>query len=157
LAVCTLAWGAGCRQIAGVGDVTIDVGAASGAGGGTSSGSSSATSTATAGGGGTGGAPSCDDTQVDPKNCGVCGHDCQGGLCQFGFCRPVTLSDAPFGAYAIAVDETAVYWTDQFHVHLTPKAGGSDLPLADASAEGVTFGVTVDATHVYYTLYGGME
>src|SRR5580693_3063452 len=37
------------------------------------------------------------DEDIDPRNCGACGHGCLGGACSGGFCQPVTLaiSDAP--------------------------------------------------------------
>jgi len=63
--------------------------------------------------------PSCIDTHGDPKNCGACGHDCQGGQCQQGACQPVVIASGFMGTTDaggtiaptyIAVDANDVYW-----------------------------------------------
>jgi hypothetical protein len=49
----------------------------------------------------------------DPLNCGMCGHNCGGGLCAGGSCQPYTLttvtSSGPPGA--LASDGAFVYWS----------------------------------------------
>ena len=51
----------------------------------------------------------CVNVQIDPDNCGTCGHGCQGGTCSAGTCQPVTLGTAGSGN-VIAVDSHNVYW-----------------------------------------------
>jgi hypothetical protein len=33
--------------------------------------------------------------ETDSKNCGACGHDCLGGMCERSTCKPVKLADIP--------------------------------------------------------------
>lgn len=61
----------------------------------------------------------CDDTSSDPKNCGVCGHDCLGGECKAGACTPTVVLEAralePAGVEfygTIAIDDGTVVWRD---------------------------------------------
>ena len=55
------------------------------------------------------------DLTSDPKNCGACGHDCLDGACQNGRCQPVVLQPpSSQHAAAIAVDDTYVYWADNY-------------------------------------------
>ncbi len=35
---------------------------------------------------------SCVNLDADPKNCGTCNHDCQGGTCSAGQCQPIPLT-----------------------------------------------------------------
>ena len=50
-------------------------------------------------------------TTTDPKNCGACGHDCLGGVCQNGQCQPIVLASGTY-PWGVAVDNTNVYFTD---------------------------------------------
>jgi hypothetical protein len=52
------------------------------------------------------------DLASDPKHCGACGHDCLGGACEQGTCRPYLLADKQNSPWEIAVDRRAVYWTN---------------------------------------------
>lgn len=51
---------------------------------------------------------------IDPKNCGACGHDCLGGECTMATCQPITIEPGPTGSFtrsmSIAVDSEYVYW-----------------------------------------------
>ncbi len=75
----------------------------------------------------------CVDLDKNPRHCGACKHDCRGGDCVDGGCRPVLLaSDLP-GPSTIAVDATHVYWInastgDLFSV---PIDGGAKTLLFD--------------------------
>ncbi len=52
------------------------------------------------------------DTQVDPANCGACGHDCRGSDCSAGACKPVLLGQnmADKSNTRPAVAGNFVYW-----------------------------------------------
>jgi hypothetical protein len=59
---------------------------------------------------------SCGYTQVDPHNCGVCGHDCAGGACQAGVCVPLppgVLASGVVAPTSVAVDASNVYWISE--------------------------------------------
>ncbi len=58
----------------------------------------------------------CGYTQVDPHNCGVCGHDCAGGACQAGVCVPLppgVLASGVIAPTSVAVDANNVYWISE--------------------------------------------
>lgn len=55
----------------------------------------------------------CVDTNVNPRHCGECLHDCLGGECVSGMCQPIELATDDGVPGAIAVDATHVYWTNQ--------------------------------------------
>jgi hypothetical protein len=71
---------AACRQVAGIGDVHL------------------------AGDGGGGGCGP--DLETDPHDCGVCGHDCQGGDCAAGRCQPFVLAENAAAPNYIVADPT---------------------------------------------------
>jgi hypothetical protein len=52
----------------------------------------------------------CIDVQLDPLNCGACGHGCMGQPCVQGACTPVTLSTqfTPLGG--LAQDASTIYF-----------------------------------------------
>lgn len=53
----------------------------------------------------------CDAVASNPKHCGTCGHDCQGGTCSGGVCQPVVLASGQDHPDSIAVDAASIYWT----------------------------------------------
>ena len=58
-------------------------------------------------------APTCAaDTNydVDPKNCGTCGHDCLGGECSAGRCSNVVLANAQGDVRQPVVDDLHLYY-----------------------------------------------
>ncbi len=48
------------------------------------------------------------DTQTDPHNCGVCGHDCLGGACASGQCQPFQIASG-LVVRGIALDHDYIY------------------------------------------------
>lgn len=97
----------------------------------------------------------CANLKTDSANCGACGHDCQGGLCQNAKCQPVTLATVPGQTVGIAVDATHVYFTSPNlgTVLKVPKGGGATTTLASAIS-GPT-GIAVDSTSVYWAANTG--
>jgi hypothetical protein len=47
----------------------------------------------------------------DPKNCGACGHDCEGGACTDGVCQPFALVGGEGTCNQIRLTATDVFWT----------------------------------------------
>jgi hypothetical protein len=94
----------------------------------------------------------CVDTMSDSKNCGQCGHDCQGNFCSSGLCLAtgITVGVRPV---QLAVDPGFVFFTDlSGFVGRVPKAGGMQATLATGLSN--PYGVTVNATNVYFTCQG---
>jgi len=50
------------------------------------------------------------DLTSDPKNCGACGHDCDGGACKAGVCQGVVLASGQRLARSLVQDATSLYW-----------------------------------------------
>jgi hypothetical protein len=124
---------------------------------------------ATGGAGGDGACPSgtqrcadgCADTQRDPAHCGSCEHDCLGGECEAGACRPVALypilgtRSAP-----LVVDETHVYWSSGGEIGQVLRAEKTANFLTEppevlaSMAPGFAAGVAVHSGKVYWTENG---
>jgi len=75
----------------------------------------------------------------DPANCGVCGHDCQGGECVDGACQPVVMRNNYYGSEFV-IDGTSLYYVKQQYGNdpkelmtgpLTPLATDSSLGIHD--------------------------
>jgi hypothetical protein len=123
----------------------------------------------------------CGYTQVDPHNCGSCGHDCAGGACQAGVCVPLppgVLASGLIAPTSVAVDANNVYWLSE-GVHLPvyadagfqglvqvmkcAKTGCNNSPTVLASGvwdffsgKDTLHGLTVDATNVYWATEQGL-
>jgi hypothetical protein len=93
----------------------------------------------------------CFNLTCDPGNCGACGHDCGGGSCGSGQCRPIALASDESGPGGLAVDDAGVYWIDNFsgEVRFISLDGGGLGTLATGQAGPV--GIAVTPTHVYWT------
>jgi hypothetical protein len=79
------------------------------------------------------------DTQTDGTNCGACGHDCLGGSCADGHCRPKLVASG-FSGGDLAVSATDVYVVDYGsggRLLRIAKADGSITPLAGGGVRGV--------------------
>lgn len=92
--------------------------------------------------------------EIDGKNCGACSHDCQGGECVGGSCRPVVLSPTP-GAFQTAIRAGTVFFTSikGAAVQKVDLAGGPTTNLATAQA--TPNGIAVDDHFVYWTNLNG--
>ena len=97
----------------------------------------------------------CVDVAESSTDCGRCGHDCGGGACTAGRCQPVLVADAadqlvqPAG---LAVNATAIFWTEQTRVRSCPLPEGcvaDPRRIADAYSMLSSIAVTEDA--VYFT------
>ncbi len=128
----------------------------------------------------------CGDPSSDPHNCGGCGHDCDGGMCDAGVCAPLPPGVVATGQYAptaIAVDSENVYWLNSGVVvagggHLDPEVfGGSQVlqcaiggcgnrptvlasiseSAASTKAQDPPSGLTIDDRAVYWTDGAGVH
>jgi hypothetical protein len=92
---------------------------------------------------------SCVALDLDPSNCGACGHDCLGGGCSAGTCQPVVLATVtnPIG---LAVGATDVYVVsrDDSYVAKVPIGGGT--PVTFATSEEGPRHVVVGAKEVFW-------
>ncbi len=50
--------------------------------------------------------------EVDPKNCGACGHDCIGAACLGAVCQPTLVASGQNLPAYVAVSDGVVYWTN---------------------------------------------
>lgn len=94
----------------------------------------------------------CTDMTNDAKNCGACGHDCQGGVCSASVCQDITLASSQVSlSAAIATDGTDVFWGTADSVKRVPAGGGSTSVIASSltSTTAANF-LVVDSTNVYW-------
>lgn len=98
----------------------------------------------------------------DVHNCGSAGHDCSlcGGVtCAGGQCKPTIVASGQSQPLGIAVDSTGVYWAT--------TGTGSNGGIAAAYPDGgvavlvpppfITWGVALDATHVFFSSNGAFR
>lgn len=107
----------------------------------------------------------CGDPATDPRNCGSCGHDCQGGACIGGRCAAIVLvpsTGANKADQGIAVTKDAIYWASFYGdsivgVRLNELEGGA--PKTFASGEPHPTGLIADQGQLYWTTYddGGVH
>lgn len=97
----------------------------------------------------------CVNVAESSTSCGRCGHDCGGGACAGGKCQPVLVADAADGLdqpAALAVNASAIFWTERSRVRACPLPLGCALEprlIADAYEMLEAIGVTDD--WVYFT------
>ena len=94
----------------------------------------------------------------NPRHCGRCGHDCLGGACEAGRCRPVQVASGfvSVGQIAAYGPERAIYWHDRGEpAKPTGRLLRKRLPdgMVETLVDGLSypFGVDVDAGGVYWT------
>jgi hypothetical protein len=133
----------GCSALIGVNDIFLDPNAVPGNEGGFEG--STGDGPITGDGGGDGGDCKA-DLQTDKKNCGRCGHDCLGGVCNAGTCEAfelASITDAPL--YDVVTAKDYVFTTTRISLATQtgglwriPKAGGAaELYVAQRYAEAV--------------------
>jgi hypothetical protein len=71
---------------------------------------------------------------------------------------PIMLASGQLNPQCVAVDATAIYWTNEGTIAGTdgtvmklPAGGGAPMTLADGQYK--PFGIAIDATRVYWTQY----
>src|SRR5579884_3819642 len=95
----------------------------------------------------------CTDVHTDAKNCGTCGHDCQGGACSGGMCQPVVLGEDP-GGVNLVVYGKYLYLTGNAdgNVYGCPTDGCPNGPFVVASAQpNYLAGLVANSAGVYWT------
>ena len=95
------------------------------------------------------------DLKSDPKNCGVCGHDCLGGECDLGRCQPVAITPMQIHTSDIATDGTYVFWSganpgDKTYYVARRRIDRADEVKVIAPNEPRVEGLTASATAVYW-------
>ena len=76
------------------------------------------------------------DLMTDPRSCGACNHDCLGGSCSAGVCRPFRVSRADASASSIASNGNGVFWVTKSgsQVLSCPTAGCPSAPAVLAGS-----------------------
>ncbi len=94
----------------------------------------------------------CDaNTQLDPKNCGRCGHDCLGADCSYGACGALVVTSGTYLSASLATDGVRVFYRDQTSVRSCPVGGcdaGELLASAPANSAGA---IAAGPTAVYWS------
>ena len=96
---------------------------------------------------------SCGDVQNDPNNCGYCGHSCGGETCVDGVCGSTVVATDQANAYAIAADDSFVYWTTTgtaSTINEAPVSGGGATVLFSSQDE-YPSALVIVAGQVYWT------
>jgi hypothetical protein len=101
-------------------------------------------------------APPCtSDAASDPKNCGTCGHDCQGGSCRAGVCQAYAIVTGNEGPYGVAVHNGVVYFTSiDDTVAMCTANTCTDTLTQLTSGQPIPRHITTDDTNVYWANLG---
>jgi hypothetical protein len=100
----------------------------------------------------------CETTfTTDPFNCGFCGHDCGGGTCVGGSCRPVQLADLPesTGARIIYADGSLAVGAPLVDGSDNIIGGGTVLVPPDARGTGSATMSNAVGYSAAWTITGG--
>ncbi len=136
---------AGCNAIIGTRDLYLGDAGAPGDGGATGDAIASRD-------GGDGAVSTCKEgdpsLQSDKANCGRCGHDCLGGDCTAGACKPVRIS-AETRVFGLALLDDKVYFTGNGSqaVYRMKKDGTEATKIAASSTP---WGIAADKDAVYW-------
>jgi hypothetical protein len=97
----------------------------------------------------------CTHLESDPKNCGVCGHDCQGNFCSLGTCLAtgIVVGASPV---QLAVDTMNVYFTDANGTVSSAPSGGGTLERLVAGVAS-PYGLALASTSIYFTSQGTLS
>jgi DNA-binding beta-propeller fold protein YncE len=97
----------------------------------------------------------CVGSMTDPRNCGACGHDCEGGSCTGGECQPFVLKSG-VNAFDVVSDGTTLYWVDGKTGGSVGRCGATTCtPSAIVSARPMPIRVALDAAGIlFWTEYG---
>ena len=103
-----------------------------------------------------GGDAGCGSVTSDSKNCGYCGHDCNGGQCHSGMCEPIIIASGLETPSGIAVDGANVYFTLYLAgtVETCPLTGCAGAPKILSAGNDEPNDIKVDATNLYWASEG---
>ena len=92
------------------------------------------------------------DLSANPKHCGRCGHDCQGGQCEAGMCKAVVLFPAQAKPLGVTLLNGVLYWTNSgtHEVRRGLTDGTGEALFAKSPLFEVPWGITNDGTSVYF-------
>jgi len=101
-------------------------------------------------------ATECQDLSSDSKNCGACGRDCLGGVCDLGECQPVIVLNtniaSPSKLASLVVFNNEFYWgTEGVEVVKAAIDGSASTVLATVNGGGGVYGLAVTPQAVYAT------
>ena len=101
--------------------------------------------------------PPCDPANLvqNKLHCGRCDHDCLGGECEGGVCKPSVLATLPKVPIGIAVDERRVVWAEGNLIYHCDKRGCANAPTAVRTAANDFHAVVGTPKHTLFTAGGG--
>jgi hypothetical protein len=97
----------------------------------------------------------CVGSMTDSKNCGACGHDCEGGSCSGGECQPFVLKSGVY-PFDLASDGATLYWVDGKTSGSVERCGVTVCtPIPIASARPTPIRITLDGSGTpFWTEFG---